>query len=395
MRSMLNSTRPTHTVRHPLRPSRPAAGAAVVHALQPKGSGLNTDAVFLRVAVALVLFVLTTSAVAKDLSAAFRVAGPDSPMVTPADYGSLPGVFAKPVPETVEDLASLESHVTALSERLIPATICIATGNATGSGVIISPDGWVLTAGHVFDAPNRNLTIIFPDGSTARGRSFGHNDGIDSGLCKITESPPEGGWPHVEVGDLSGVSTGDYVLAIGHPGGFDRERPYVVRLGRMLQMRSTVLQTDAIVVGGDSGGPLFDMNGRVIGIHSRINTSVNGNYHIPIDTYLDTWDRLAAAERWGGERRRAADRGGQARLGVEGEDAPEGGARITGVLPGTAASDATLAVGDVIVEFNGREVSDFEAVVVMVSRTRPGDEVVLTVRRGGENIRVTVTMGRR
>ncbi len=339
--------------------------------------------------IATTALLLSSSGHAKDLSAAFREASPDAPIVT-APNPDVPSVFDKDLPETLDDLREIETHVRELSERLYPATVCITTGNATGSGVIISEDGWVLTAGHVFENPNRNLTFIFPDGSRARGRSFGHNERIDSGLCKITSDPPEGGWPHVEVGDLSESAPGDYVLAIGHPGGFDEDRPYVVRLGRILQMRTTVLQTDCVVVGGDSGGPLFDMSGRVVGIHSRTNNSVNGNYHIPIDTYLLTWERLTSAERWGGSRSSSGD----AQLGVEGEDAPDGGATVLGVVPDSAADDAELQEGDIITSINGRDVDDFDELVRRVGRTSPGDEVQLTILRDGESMTLRVTMGR-
>src|SRR5205807_4246056 len=96
----------------------------------------------------------------------------------------------------------------------------------------------------------------------------------------------------------------DWCVVTGHPGGFRPGRSPVVRVGRILELNLTspraYLRTDCTLVGGDSGGPLFDMHGRVIGIHSRIGGSITANLHVPVDTYRETWDRLVKGERWGG-----------------------------------------------------------------------------------------------
>src|SRR3954466_942030 len=90
-----------------------------------------------------------------------------------------------------------------------------------------------------------------------------------------------------------------WCIALGHPGGFKLGRTAPLRLGRILDLRGTFITTDCTLVGGDSGGPLFDLDGKVIGIHSRIGASTLANIHVPVDTYTETWDRLAAAEAWG------------------------------------------------------------------------------------------------
>ena len=88
---------------------------------------------------------------------------------------------------------------------------------------------------------------------------------------------------------------GDWVLALGHPGGFDARRSLVVRLGRILRMDASALQTDCTISQGDSGGPLFDMHGRVIGIHSAISISMAENYHVPVTAFYNGWDLLTKA----------------------------------------------------------------------------------------------------
>ena len=137
-------------------------------------------------------------------------------------------------------------------------------------------------------------------GKTRKGKTLGGNGTIDSGLAKITE---EGQWPFVEMGVASDMKKGDWCLVTGHPGGFKPGRPPVVRLGRILEINDTTaakyIRTDCTLVGGDSGGPLFDMHGQVVGIHSRIGAAITYNIHVPIDAYTATWDRLSAGEVWG------------------------------------------------------------------------------------------------
>ena len=174
----------------------------------------------------------------------------------------------------------------------------------------------VLTAAHVCGETNREVRFTFPDGSTARGKTLGMNHEIDAGMMKITSLGP---WPHVQMGDLDHARLGDWVLTLGHPGGFDPERSVVVRLGRLIRLSSEVVQTDCTVSGGDSGGPLFDMRGRVIAIHSRISDSAAENFHVPITTYHLTWDRLLNGESWGDEARPP-----RPWFGVRGEDVPSG-----------------------------------------------------------------------
>src|SRR5207237_1038368 len=83
------------------------------------------------------------------------------------------------------------------------------------------------------------------------------------------------------------------------PGGYQEKRTPVLRLGRVLNASEKSVTTDCTLVGGDSGGPLFDLDGKVIGIHSRIGPSIAFNVHVPVSTYADTWERLAASETWG------------------------------------------------------------------------------------------------
>ena len=214
---------------------------------------------------------------------------------------ALPPVLQKgAAPADVKELRDIERQVAAVIAKVTPAVVGVRVGPGQGSGVIVDPDGTILTAGHVSGQPGRDATVLMPDGTQYKAKTLGRNNQIDSGMMKIvTDKAIE--FPHVEIGKSGVLKKGQWVVAIGHPGGFRTNRTPVVRVGRILRANPFEVQTDCTLVGGDSGGPLFDMTGRVVGIHSRIGgQSIAENVHVPIDTYRQTWDRLAKGEAWGG-----------------------------------------------------------------------------------------------
>ncbi len=294
--------------------------------------------------------------------------------------------------ETVEDLAEIERRVEAVIEKAADATVCVRAGGGSGSGVIISEDGYVLTAGHVSSEPDRPVTFVFPDGKTVRGKTLGINVGVDAGLAKITD---EGDWPHVEMGDMEGVEPGAWVVAMGHPGGFNIERPVVARLGRINMVRSTVIRTDCTIIGGDSGGPLFNLDGEVVGIHSRISNSLRHNYHVPIAQFTDGWDRMAAGEVWNRVARGGVRPGGPF-IGVQGanREALGEGAAIGRVNADSPAEEAGLRRGDVIIEFDGKPIGSFGDLALTVRAMEPGDKAAVIVQRGEEQVELEIVIGK-
>ena len=134
------------------------------------------------------------------------------------------------------------------------------------------------------------------------------------------------------------------MLALGHPGGFDLRRSLVVRLGRIIRWMPGALQTDCTISPGDSGGPLFDMHGRVIGIHSAISTSMAENFHVAVTAFYEGWDLLAKGAR-------AKDQAGQPRayVGATGVDDADG-CRLTEVDEDSPAAKAGLKPGDVVAQ---------------------------------------------
>jgi len=175
------------------------------------------------------------------------------------------------------------------------ATVGVRVGSNSGSGVIVSEDGLVLTAGHVVGKPGQEVVFMFADGKTAKGKTLGLYGNADAGMMRITDP---GKWPYLPRGQSRGLHVGAWCLALGHPLGFMKDRPPVVRLGRILRLSDNVIQTDCALVGGDSGGPLFDLEGRIIGIHSRIGMAMDINIHVPIDVFADNWERLLKGEQW-------------------------------------------------------------------------------------------------
>jgi serine protease Do len=320
------------------------------------------------------------------------VAAPESndPVPTTTEKVDLPAVFSKAAPEGLEDLKAIETHVQKVLKKVIPATVGLRVGSASGSGVIVSKDGYVLTAGHVSGDADRDVTVILHDGRRLKGKTLGANRGIDSGMIKITD---KGDYPFLDMGDSETLKKGEWVIATGHPGGYKPGRSPVVRLGRVANVNSRIVQTDCTLVGGDSGGPLFDMHGRVVGIHSRISGPITANIHVPVNTYRDTWDRLVDAEVWGGRlggRERPAD----AYMGVQ-MDFEGATPRIAEVLPDSPAFKAGLLKDDILSAIEGTQVKTFEELSDFLRKKKPGDKVVVDIVRGEKKQKIELVLGKR
>ncbi len=296
--------------------------------------------------------------------------------------------FDKDSPESVADLIEMEKQIRKISKEVIPATVNLQVGNAQGSGVIVSKKGEILTAAHVIGRSGRPVIIILSDGRRIKGETLGLNRDLDVGLVKIVE---KGEWPAAPMGETKNVKIGDWCLATGHPGGYRKARPPVVRLGRVILKRGSIMQTDCTLVGGDSGGPVFDMEGKVIGINSRIGASTAWNFHVPISAYRDNWEKLVKAESWSDS---PGPLVGGPILGVSGDDDPQG-CRITSVGEKLPAAEAGLKEGDIITSFDGKPVKGFATLAALVQAHQPGDRVRLEFLRGEETLKKTVRLAER
>jgi serine protease Do len=279
----------------------------------------------------------------------------------------------------------MQGQVQAVVQKALQCTVGVRVGGAWGSGVIVRPEGYVLTAGHVSAQADRDVTVFLSDGRHVKGKTLGANHGADSGLIKITE---DGTWPFAPMEASADLKPGQWCIAMGHPNGYKRGRTPVVRLGRVLSASDRFIQTDCALVGGDSGGPLFDLKGHVIGIHSRIGNSLAANLHVPVDRYVDSWDRLAKGDVWGSRLQGRLDLGFQ--LDLESKDC-----RLSDVVQGGPAEKAGFKVDDVITRFDGQKIRNSEDLVSLSRRKWPGAEVSVEVTRGQETMTLKLVIGRR
>jgi serine protease Do len=317
---------------------------------------------------------------AQSAVAASHTTPPPIPRPVPAPRKDLPVAFNKNTPTSIKELKDIQDHVEALAAKVSPAVVAVEVGRGSGSGVIISPDGLVLTAGHVCGRPNRDVRFTFPDGKTATGKTLGLDADSDTGLMRITNAGP---WPYVFVGDLKQDKPGEWVLALGHPGGFDAKRSLVVRLGRIIRIADGTLQTDCTIAPGDSGGPLFDMNGRVIGIHTAISTSLADNFHVPITEFEDGWDQLVKDGSGNGPLK--------AYFGAVFTDDPKG-CKLKEVEKNSPASKAGLKSGDVVTEVDGRTIAAVASFRRWLAESEPGDTLRLRVKRDAQSFSTKVKL---
>ncbi len=294
-------------------------------------------------------------------------------------------------PTSIDDLKAIQAAVQALLPKVYPATVSLQVGNSQGSGVIISEDGYVLTAGHVIARPGETVIVILDDGRRVEGESLGVDTNGDAGLVKISTDGP---WPHVDMAETDDVHLGQWVVSVGHPGGYDKARGLVMRLGRVLDIAADAICTDCTLVGGDSGGPLFNMDGKVIGIHSRIGRTLTDNYHVPIKTFHADWTRLVAAEHWGDDVIAIPAAQRHPVLGVSGNLLGTI-CRVTQVHPDQAAARAGVRVNDQIASIDGEKVGNFVDVLVVLDKKKPGDTVHLEIVRDGKPLTLDVELGSR
>ena len=282
---------------------------------------------------------------------------------------------------SIEELKERERKVKKVVSELMPTVVAVVGNDqpATGSGVIINEDGLIMTAAHVTEAAGKKLTIIFPDGRSVKGESLGANRTRDAGLARITE---DGKWPFAKIGDSKKAKLGEWLIAMGHPGGYDLNRSPPIRLGRLISSGSMgMLRTDCTLVGGDSGGPLFNLEGEVIGIHSSIGGSLAENRHVPSSVFKAGWDRMLAGEIWGSLGMMAAGvNPDRPMLGVRMNDS-NGQVTVDKVFPNSPAKRAGIEDGDVILKIDGIAAEQMSDVVDQVSSSSAGDILEVQIMR--------------
>lgn len=266
-----------------------------------------------------------------------------------------------------------------------------------GSGFIVSDDGLIMTNAHVIQDA-KQVKVKLADGHEYEAEVLGSDPATDIAVLKIDAED----LPTVRIGDTEALGVGDYVLAIGAPYGFEQSATagIVSAKARSLPNDAFVpfIQTDVAVNPGNSGGPLFDASGAVVGINSQIYSNTGGyegvSFAIPIDVAINIRDRIVRDGKVEHAQLGVSVQGvDQALAEVFGLDAPAG-ALIAKVEPDSAADEAGLQSGDVILAYDGKPIRDAGELSARVGLATPGDKVKLEVWRDGKARTLSAKLGK-
>jgi putative serine protease PepD len=289
----------------------------------------------------------------------------------------------------------------AIAAKVLPSVVTIrVTGNgqtSLGSGFVISEDGYVLTNDHVIDSGSGPYGVTFNDGSTASASLVGRDAESDIAVIKVAKT----GLTPVLFGDSdNGIAVGDPVLAFGSPLALANTvtSGIISALNRPLeegepggQVRYyAAIQTDAAINHGNSGGPLSDAAGRVIGVNSVIKSLASsdqdsGNIGLAFAIPINQAKRLAQEIIDTGSARRTV-------IGAEVGTAPGGGVRLATVDAGGPAAAAGLRVGDIITKLAGQPLGEPTDLIALVRKYAPGSVVTVEYRRGASTATAAVTL---
>lgn len=297
---------------------------------------------------------------------------------------------APKAPQT--DLATLrriQTDVQKLLPQVRPALVAIQTGGGTASGVIISADGLLLTAAHVPGDPGKDMRVILEDGSVTTAKSLGLDKTTDAALAQLKQR--EKPWPFVKLSrEVIKAQPGEWCFALGHPGGFDKSRGPVLRVGKIIKQTANSLHTDCVLMGGDSGGPLFNFTGEVIGIHSQIWENRDQNVHVSMAPFLRSWEAMQKSQVikiWG------VGAGGY--LGVATVMSDDVELEVADVIDDSPAQKAGVRAGDVILSVNDDAMTDQQQFTATVRSKAAGDTLKIKLRSGGKERELAVKLAQK
>jgi serine protease Do len=229
------------------------------------------------------------------------------------------------------------------------------------------------------------------DGKRVNAITLGLDSESDAAMVRITDP---GTWPFVEIDKSESYKLGDWVFALGHSGGFDKERGLVLRPGRIVRIADQSLQSDCILIGGDSGGPLFDLAGRLIAIHSRVGPQLVVNMHVGIGVFQDNWDALLNSEFLGDGPFAKKPVKGNGYLGIATESS-KNGLKVTKVGDESSAQKAGVRSGDLLIKLNDKALQSREDLQAILKELSAGDEVRIEIRRSAETKTLTLKLDER
>jgi S1-C subfamily serine protease len=296
-----------------------------------------------------------------------------------------------------EEILDAYSHaVTSVVEKVGPSVVSVAVGRGGGSGVLFTPDGYLLTNAHVVERA-RGLSISLPDGSTHVGNVVGTDPATDLAVAHVDGNH----FPAAELGNSGRLRVGQLVIAIGNPLGFafTVSAGVVSALGRTLRAQDgrqmdAIIQSDVALNPGNSGGPLVDSRGRVVGINTAVILGAQGlSFSVPIDTASWVLGELMqhgrvrrgvlglAAQTRPLDRRIARHHGLAQKTGIE----------VMEVVAGKAAAAGGLRDGDIILSLDGATVASVDEVHRLLGAASIGRRMPVKLLRGTALLEVTVT----
>ncbi|WP_349368117.1 DegQ family serine endoprotease [Salinarimonas sp.] len=341
--------------------------------------------------------------------------------ITPTPFPNAPESFADLVDRVIPAVVNIQAATTAdVDERFMPQLPpgtpfedlfeeffnrrgenmprMPRRSNSLGSGFVIDPTGVIVTNNHVIGDADE-IEVVFADGTTYDAEVIGTDAAIDLAVIKI-ESDVE--LPYVPFGDSETMRIGDWVVAIGNPFGLGGSVSAGIVSARARDIASgpydNYIQTDAAINRGNSGGPLFNMRGEVVGINTAILSPTGGSvgigFSIPTATALPVIEQLRefgeTRRGWLGVRIQNIDETTADALGLD----EARGALVAGVDPEGPAQAAGIETGDVIVSFDGKAVESSRDLPRIVANTPVGKEVDVEVVRRGEPVTIDVTIAR-
>jgi len=304
------------------------------------------------------------------------------------------GVVVRGLPGMPENMPLPEFFRRYFDERVQGAPHRI---QGQGSGFLVDPNGYIVTNNHVIDGATQ-VTVVLNDGSSHTAKVVGRDDKTDLALLKIDTDHP---LAYVELGDSAKARVGDWVLAVGNPFGLGGSVNAGIISARGRDIHSgpydDYLQIDAAINRGNSGGPLFDTSGRVIGVNTAIYSPTGGNVGIGFAIPAETVSHVIADLRENGH----VERGW---LGIQiqpvtedlaaGLDLDEArGVLVADVVPGGPASVTDLRAGDVILSADGQRIENYKDLPRLVADLKSGSRMELDVMRDGKPLRIDVKVG--
>ncbi len=270
--------------------------------------------------------------------------------------------------------------------------------SSLGSGFVIDPSGYIVTNNHVIEGAD-DIEVNFANGTKLKAKLIGTDTKTDLSVLKVEPKQP---LKSVKFGDSSVMRIGDWVMAIGNPFGFGGSVTVGIISGRGRNINAgpydNFIQTDAAINKGNSGGPLFNMKGEVIGINTAIISPSGGSigigFSVPSELASGVVDQLReygeTRRGWLGVRIQPVTDEVADSLGLDSAK----GALVAGVIKGGPVDDGSIKAGDVILKFDGKAVTEMRDLPRVVAESPVGKQVDVVVLRDGKEQTVKVTLGR-